>query len=174
MSEIQLIENCGGKGGGGGGSRGGLGPVGGSAGSAGLPSGGGGGKGTAPQNDESKPLPPCLQDFLKGRIKSNPADIRLHRGSPFELTGNSVTFGNDIYLAGSSYSRTDRAALVHKFHEIQHTSQYARGYSALNQAFAYFAFGSHDASPFEKAADDFGLSTYNDYVAAGLDKTCKF
>ena len=130
--------------------------------------------GAAQQNDQSKPLPWCLQNFLKGRLKSNPANIRLHQGSPFELTGNSVTFGNDVYLAGDTYGRTDRGATIHKFHEIQHTSQYARGYSALNQAFAYVAFGGHDASPFEQAADTFAQDTYNGYKAAGLDKTCPF
>lgn len=125
-----------------------------------------------PQNE--KKLPGCLQSFLKGRLQSNPADITLHRGSPFDLTGNSVTFGNDINLAGNMFDRTDRGAEIHKFHEIQHTSQYARGYSALNQAFAYVAFGGHDASPFEQAADKFAQDTYDAYKAAGLDKTCPF
>jgi RHS repeat-associated protein len=133
------------------------------------------GKGVAavPQNEKKK-LPKCAQDFLRGRIASNPADITLHRGSPFELTGNSVTFANDVYLAGNSFGRSDRSATIHKFHEIQHTSQYARGYSALNQAFAYAAFGGHDASPFEQAADKFAQNTYDAYKAAGLDKTCPF
>jgi RHS repeat-associated protein len=126
----------------------------------------------APQSE--KKLPGCLQNFLKGRLQSNPADITLHRGSPFDLTGNSVTFGNDINLAGNMFDRTDRGAEIHKFHEIQHTSQYSRGYSALNQAFAYVAFGGHDASPFEQAADKFAQDTYDAYKAAGLDKTCPF
>jgi hypothetical protein len=121
-----------------------------------------------------KKLPPCLQSFLKGRIQSDPANITLHQGSPFDLTGNSVTFGNDVYLTGDMFGRTDRGAEIHKFHEIQHTSQYARGYSALNQAFAYAAFGGHDASPFEQAADKFGQDAYDAYKAAGLDKTCPF
>lgn len=129
--------------------------------------------GVMPQTEKRK-LPKCAQDLLKGRIASNPADITLHRGSPFELTGNSVTFGNDVYLAGNSFGRSDRGATIHKFHEIQHTSQYARGYSALNQAFAYAAFGGHDASPFEQAADKFAQNTYDAYKAAGLDKTCPF
>lgn len=130
--------------------------------------------GKKPEKKSDKKLPLCLQNFLKGRISSNPGNITLHRGSPFELTGNSVTFGNDVYLAGDSFDRTDRAAIIHKFHEIQHTSQYAQGYSALNQAFAYLVFGSRDASPFEQAADSFANETYNDYKAAGLDKTCQF
>lgn len=131
---------------------------------------------TAPQNE--KKLPKCLQNFLKNRLKSNPADITLHRGSPFDLTGYSVTVGNDIYLTGDLFGRTDENALINKFHEIEHTSQYARGYSFINQAFAYVAFAQfgnvHNASPFEQAADDFATTTYDAYHAEGLDKTCKF
>lgn len=121
-----------------------------------------------------KKLPKCMQNFLKGRIASNPSRITLHQSSPFNVTGNSVTFGNDIYLAGNAFGRTDKTITIHKFHEIHHTSQYAQGYSALNQAFAYIAFGGHNASPFEQAADTFARTTYEDYKAAGLDKTCPF
>lgn len=72
------------------------------------------------------------------------------------------------------FDRTDPNAEIHKFHEIEHTSQYARGYDTYNQAFAYIAFGGHDASPFEQAADKFGQDAYDAYKAAGLDKTCPF
>jgi RHS repeat-associated protein len=126
------------------------------------------------KSGQSKQLPSCLQSFLKGRLGSNPANITLHQGSPFEWTKNSVTFGNNVYLAGDMYIRRDRASTIHKFHEIYHTSQYAQGISASDHALAYLKAGGHDASPLEKAANKFAADAYKAYEAAGLDKTCKF
>lgn len=67
------------------------------------------------------------------------------------------------------FDRTDKDAIIHKFHEIQHTSQYAKGIFI-----SYLFFGGHDASTYEVAADDFALDAYDDFVDAGLDKSCKF
>ena len=122
---------------------------------------------------DQKKLPKCLQSFLSGRIDSDPTEINLFRGSPFELTGFSVTFGNNIYLAGDLFDRSDEIAERLKFHEINHTSEYARGWGVLNHAFSY-TFGGHSGSPFEQASDNFANATYAAYKAAGLDKTCPF
>ena len=148
----------------------GSGSLGGIASSGGGAVGGGSGGDAAPQSERK--LPPCLQKFLKGRIASNTADITLHNGSPFDLTGNSVTFGNDIYLTDGTFEigRSTR----HKFHEIQHTSQYAKGHTSAGIFISYAFFGGHDGSPYEIAANDFADAAYNDFVAAGLDQSCKF
>lgn len=154
------------------------------AGDAGVPgvSNGTPGGPRAPQRE--KGLPPCAQNFLRSRISSDPGSITFHDGgSIVNHFNNSVTYGNDVYLAGDIFDRHDANAMIHKFHEIEHTSQNSRmGITALTHAFTYFAFwdgsltakGIHDASPLEKAADDFGQATYDAYVKAGLDKTCRF
>lgn len=86
-----------------------------------------------------------------------------------------MTFGSDVYLAGNTFGRSDANALIHKFHEIQHTSQNARlGLSTFDHIAAYVVFGGHDASPYEQAADTFADDAYKAYKAAGLDKTCPF
>lgn len=122
-----------------------------------------------------KHLPPCAQAFLKGRISSDPAQITLRDGSPFDATGNSVTFDNEVNLAPGLFDRHDYGAMFNKFHEIQHTSQNARmNLNSFDHFAAYLAFGGHDASPLESAADDFAANTLNAYKAAGLDKTCPF
>jgi hypothetical protein len=72
------------------------------------------------------------------------------------------------------FGRSDPGAISHKFHEIQHTSQYARGIGVLDHIVAYFAYGGDEGSPFEKSADKFAQITYDAYKAAGLDKTCPF
>jgi RHS repeat-associated protein len=131
--------------------------------------------GGAPQSE--KKLPPCAQNFLKGRISGNPADITLHDGGGGvpNWTGSSVTYGSDIHLASGMMGRSDRGALIHKFHEIQHTSQNARmGLNSFDHFAGYLGFGSHDGSPMEQAADTFGQDAYDAYKAAGLDKTCPF
>ncbi len=125
---------------------------------------------------QEKQLPKCAQDFLRGRIAGDPANIRFRRGgSIFNVFGYSVTYGSTIHLTGSSFFRTDAGALTHKFHEIAHTSQNARlGLSALHHGAGYAAFGGHDASPLEQSADDFAQATFDAYQKAGLDKTCPF
>ncbi|MEJ7777003.1 MAG: RHS repeat-associated core domain-containing protein [Sphingomicrobium sp.] len=136
----------------------------------------GGGDGGESQRErrKEKKLPRCAQNFLKRRIASNPADITLHKGgSIWNWFGNSVTYGNNIYLSGDTFGRTDKNAIIHKFHEIWHTSQNARmGLSALHHGAGYVAFTGHDSSPLEQAAVDFARATYNAYQKAGLDKTC--
>lgn len=129
-----------------------------------------------PPAPKEKKLPECAQDFLQGRIASDPSAITFHDGgSLWNWFDNSVTYGNDIYLADGVMSRSDKNALVHKFHEIHHTSQNAKlGINALHHGAGYVAFTSHDGSPLEIAANDFAEDAYNDYRAAGLDKTCPF
>ncbi len=122
----------------------------------------------------SRPLPKCLQDFLKGRIASDPSKIRFHRGgSVWNVFNNSGTYGNNIYLVPSAYAVG--GSMRHKFHEIFHTSQNAQyGFDARHHAAAYAVFGGHDASPLEKAADDFRDAAWDDFEKAELDKTCPF
>lgn len=129
-----------------------------------------------PADQDSKRLPTCAQAFLKPRIASDPADITLHdNGALWNHFDNSVTYGNDVYLAGDLYKRVDANAMKDKFHEIAHTSQNARlQLSAFDHAMAYLMFGGHDASPLEMAADSFATKTYEAYKKAGLDKKCPF
>ena len=127
-----------------------------------------------PQN--AKKLPPCLQKFLAPRISSDPSKITLHNGGAVpNWFHNSVTYGSDIYLTDNVFNESDPGAMLNKFHEIEHTSQNARmNLNTFDHFGAYIMFGGHDASPLEKAADDFAQATYDDYRKQGLDKTCPF
>lgn len=117
-----------------------------------------------------------MQNFLKGRIDSDPSKIIFYRGgSLFNGFGNSVTYGNNIYLTSGAYINYSVGGIKHKFHEIWHTSQNAKlGFNASHHAFGYVAYTSHDNSPLETAANDFAENTYADFKKAGLDKTCIF
>ena len=183
MSEIQLIENCGGKGGGGGGSRGGLGPVGGSAGSAGLPSGGGGGKGTAPQSE--KKLSQCMIEFLtsQGLGAPNLIDVRFIRGDGGRLAakaafknGNpAITLGNNVYVRPSSWSRiSSPSGGAVFFEEVVHSVQWeARGtfdfglFYALGSLMGGLATGDMHNSPIEAQAIGMSKNLLRAYQKAG-------
>ena len=119
--------------------------------------------------DRGQKLPPCAVNFLKSKISINPSSITFHEGgSLINATGNSVTYGSDIYL------RTG-ADMWNKFHEIAHVNQNAKmGLNSFDHFAAYLGFGGHDASPLEQAADTFATNTLAAYKAAGLDKTCPF
>jgi RHS repeat-associated protein len=129
------------------------------------------------ERNREKKLPQCAQDFLEGQISGDPGDITLHEGGGGlpNVVNNSVTHGSDIYLTRNMYNRTDESAMRHKFHEIGHVSQNSRmGLGSFNHFSAYLAFGGHDASPLEQAAQTFAKNTYSAYEAKGLNKTCQF
>lgn len=125
-----------------------------------------------------KHLPECAQDFLRGRIAADPADIRLYDGGGGipNWVGSHVTYGNDIHLADGTFQRRAEPAMRDKFHEIGHVDQNARmDLNSFDHFAAYLPFLGHDKSPLEQdAKQTFQQKMYNQYIAAGLDKTCRF
>jgi hypothetical protein len=85
--------------------------------------------------------------------QSNVAAVRIHNGSPFGFTGNSVTLGHTIYLAGGSAFDNPVAHAFHIFHEYTHVRQYEAGSNVGDFVSGYVTSGGHDSSPLEAQAD---------------------
>ncbi len=134
-----------------------------------LPPGfeGGGGAG-AYQSGKSSPTPPrqlpqCMRDFLRSRMSTDPDDIRLHGGT---LTGTnwSTTIGSRIFARPYVYDDPHLYA-EHLFHEIGHVRQYRSGMLTIGRAISgYVLAGNHDDAWFERDADIYSASMFNDYV----------
>jgi RHS repeat-associated protein len=128
------------------------------------PNGGGRGDGEGeakPQSSDcgragcqTKPLPDCMRAFLKRYYpKSNVDAVRLHNGSPFGLTGNSVTFGHTINLTGGRAFYNPVGYARHIFHEFTHVRQYEAGTLSVGGYIADAAYYlDHDSIPTEAQA----------------------
>lgn len=136
--------------------------------------------GVAPQSSDcgragcqTKPLPACMRAFL-GRYypKANVNAVRLHNGSPFGLTGNSVTFGHTINLASSAAFYNPIGYQQHVFHEFTHTRQYEAGSTVGDFVAGYFSSGSHDGSPLEAQADQNAAILSEAFQSSPEARTC--
>jgi RHS repeat-associated protein len=109
-----------------------------------------------PSPESDKPLPPCMAAFLKRYYPTSNVDkVRLHNGSPFELTGNSVTFGYNINLAYPRIFSNPLSDTRHIFHEYTHVRQYEAGTLSIG-GYVVDAIKSgfnHDKIPSEIQAD---------------------
>ena len=102
-------------------------------------------------------LPTCMAAFLKRYYPHSQIDlVRLHNSSPFDLTGNSVTFGHDIYLASKDafLNPANKDNVRHIMHEFDHTRQYEAGATPVDFVLGYIKSGSHDGSLLESQAEE--------------------
>ena len=77
------------------------------------------------KNHDPRPLPPCMAAFLDRYYpKSRVDQVRSHNGSPFGFNGNSVTFGDNIYLVSPGIFNNPLSDTGHIFHEYTHVRQY--------------------------------------------------
>jgi RHS repeat-associated protein len=122
---------------------------------------------------QTRPLPDCMRAFLSRYYpKSNVDAVRIHNGSPFGLTGNSVTFGHTINLAGGKAFYNPVGSAFHIFHEYTHVRQYEAGSTVGDFIAGYATSGSHDGSPLEAQADANAAILQHAFAHSPEARTC--